>query len=75
MSMPQSEETHQSLLAKIPQATGRDVASWLQSLEQGPALLRFEERVSWLRDEHNLPHGYARAIVHEHDKPRAASRA
>jgi len=75
MSMPQSEETHQSLLAKIPEATGRDVASWLHSLEQGPALLRFEERVNWLRDEHNLPHGYARAIVHEHDKRRAASRA
>jgi hypothetical protein len=75
MSMPHSEETHQSLLARIPEATGRDLPDWLSSLEQGPALLRFEERVNWLRDEHNLPHGYARAIVHEHDKRRAASRA
>ena len=41
MSMPQSEETHQSLLAKIPEATGRDLPSWLASLEQGPTLLRF----------------------------------
>jgi hypothetical protein len=71
MSMPQSEETHQSLLAKIPEATGRDVASWLHSLEQGPALLRFEERVNWLRDEYNLSHGHATAIVHEHDLRRA----
>lgn len=75
MSMPQSEETHQSLLAKIPQATGRDLSSWLASLEQGPTLLRFEERVNWLKSEHDLPHGYARAIVHEHDKRRAASRS
>ncbi|MDQ1684952.1 MAG: hypothetical protein QOC82_1689 [Frankiaceae bacterium] len=74
MSMPHSEETHQSLLARIPEATGRDLPSWLSSLEDGPGLLRFEERVNWLRAEHNLPHGYARAIVHEHDKRRAASR-
>ena len=71
MSMPQSEETHQSLLAKIPE----DLSSWLASLEQGPTLLRFEERVNWLRHEHDLPHGYARAIVHEHDKRRAAARS
>jgi len=75
MSMPQSEETHKSLLAKIPDATGRDLSSWLESLEHGPTLLRFEERVNWLKAEHDLPHGYARAIVHEYDKRRAASRA
>ena len=27
----------------------------------------FDERVTWLQDEHALPHGYASAIVHEHD--------
>ena len=74
MSMPQSEETHQSLLARIPQVTGRDVPTWLECLSAGPGLLRFEERVNWLADEHDLPHGYARAIVHEHDKRRAAVR-
>ena len=74
MSMPQSEVTHQSLLARIPDVTGRDVRTWLGCLDDGPTLLRFEERVTWLRDEHDIPHGYARAIVHEHDKRRAASR-
>lgn len=74
MSMPQSEDTHQSLLARIPQATGRDVTFWLECLEDGPGLLRFEERVNWLRDVHELPYGYARAIVHEHDLRRAAAR-
>jgi hypothetical protein len=72
MSMPHSEETHQSLLARIPEATGRDLSAWFGCLNDGPGLLRFDERVSWLRDEHDIPHGYARAIVHEHDKRRAA---
>ena len=75
MSMPHSAETHQSLLARIPEATGRELSSWFAALNDGPALLRFEERVNWLADEHGLPHGYARAIVHEHDKRRAAARS
>lgn len=75
MSMPQSESTHQSLLARIPTATGRDLRTWLGCLDDGPGLLRFDERVDWLRDEHGIPHGYARAIVHEHDKRRAAARS
>ncbi|MBV9484894.1 MAG: DUF4287 domain-containing protein [Frankiaceae bacterium] len=75
MSMPHSEDTHQSLLARIPEATGRDLPSWFACLEDGPGLPRFDERVTWLRDEHSLPHGYARAIVHEHDKRRAANRS
>lgn len=70
MSLPHSDETHQSLLARIPDVTGRDLQTWLRALEDGPALLRFEERVNWLQDEHELPHGYARAIVHEHEKRR-----
>lgn len=73
--MPRSDETHQSLLARIPDATGRDLSAWYATLEDGPALLRFEERVGWLRDEHNLPHAYAQAIVHEHDRRRSAMRA
>jgi hypothetical protein len=75
MSMPHSEDTHQSLLARIPQATGRDLPSWLRRIDAGPTLLRFDERVTWLRDEHSLPHSYARAIVYEHDKRRAANRS
>lgn len=75
MSMPQSEDTHQSLLERIPGATGRDLPAWFGCLDAGPALLRFDERVTWLRDEHDLPHGYARAIVREHDLRRAATRS
>jgi hypothetical protein len=75
MSMPHSAETHQSLLARIPEVTGREVSSWLTCLDDGPPLLRVDERVNWLADEHGLPHGYARAIVHEHDRRRAASRS
>lgn len=75
MSLPHSDETHQSLVARIPEVTGRQLPEWFHEIDSGPALLRFDERVSWLRDEHALPHGFARAIVHEHDKHRAAARA
>ncbi len=71
MSLHHSDETHQQLVAKVPQVTGRDMPEWFRTLEDGPSLLRFEERVNWLRDEHGLPHGHATAIVHEHDLQRA----
>ena len=59
----------------MPQATGRDLPEWFRTLDEGPGLLRFDERVNWLRDEHNLSHGHATAIVHEHDKRREAPAA
>ncbi|MDK1475779.1 DUF4287 domain-containing protein [Streptomyces sp. 549] len=67
MSQDFSDETHQNLLSRIPQCTGRPVSDWLQAVDDGPAFFRFEERVSWLRGEHNLAYGHAKAIVHEHD--------
>lgn len=71
MSLHHSEETHQQLVARIPGATGRELPEWFRELEDGPGLVRFEERVNWLRDEHGLSHGHATAIVHEHDMIRA----
>ena len=70
MSQIHSEETHQSLLARIPAVTGRQLPQWFEALERGPSLLRFDERVNWLADEHGISHGYARAIVHEHERRR-----
>ena len=69
--MNHSEDTHQQLLARIPTVTGRELSEWYEALEAGPGLLRFEERVNWLRDEHDLAHGHASAIVHEHDRRRS----
>jgi len=69
-----SEETHQSLLARIPEVTGHQLPHWFECLDNGPALLRVDERVSWLRTEHDLSYGYANALVHEHEVRRAASR-
>ena len=66
-----SAETHAELVSRIPDSTGRDMASWLSAVDNGPTLLRFEERVQWMRDEHDLPLGYANAIVHEYDLARA----
>ncbi len=74
MSLHHSEATHQQLLDRVPQATGRGMPEWFKALEDGPALLRFDERVNWLRDEHGISHGHASAIVHEHDLRRGARR-
>ncbi len=65
-----SLETHHNLVAKIPAVTGRHLPEWFKALEEGPAFLRFEDRVHWLREEHGLSHGHATAIIHEHDKLR-----
>lgn len=75
MSLHHSEETHQQLVARIAATTGRPLQAWFETLEEGPTLSRFDERVNWLRDEHGLAHGQATAIVHEHDRMRAARRA
>jgi Domain of unknown function (DUF4287) len=67
MSLNHSEATHQQLIERVPQVTGRGLSEWFKALEDGPGLLRFDERVNWLRDEHGIAHGHATAIVHEHD--------
>jgi hypothetical protein len=74
MSLHHSEATHQQLLERVPQVTGRDLPHWFECLENGPGLLRFDERVNWLRDEHGLAQGHDSAIVHEHDLRRGARR-
>ncbi len=66
MSLHHSEETHQLLVSRVPEATGRSLHEWFGQIEDGPGLLRFDERVHWLREEYGLSHGHATAIVHEH---------
>jgi len=75
MGVHHSEETHANLVARVPQATGRDMNTWLHVVEDGPSFTRFEERVHWLQDEHSISHGMAVAIVHEYDMQRAARRS
>lgn len=70
MSLNHSPETHSKLIARVPKVTGRDLPEWFRALDNGPAFLRCEERAHWLADEHGLSHGYARAIVHEHERNR-----
>ncbi|MGW6354970.1 DUF4287 domain-containing protein [Streptomyces sp. NPDC055092] len=74
MSQVFSQETHQNLLARIPHCTGREISDWLHTVEEGPSFLRFEDKVSWLRGEHDLAYGHAKAIIHEYDLRRAARR-
>lgn len=70
MTLNHSMEIHNGVLQRVHEITGRQIPEWFATLDEGPALLRFEDRVSWLRGEHDMPLGYAQAIVHEHDKRR-----
>jgi hypothetical protein len=74
MSVHHSEETYDNLVARLPQATGRDVKEWCQLVEDGPAFTRQDEKVHWLQDEYGIAHSYAKAIIHECDRVRAARR-
>ncbi|CUU58710.1 hypothetical protein CcI49_23755 [Frankia sp. CcI49] len=67
-----SPQTHRGLIDRMPKATGHDLRHWLACLNEGPGLLRFSERVGWLRDIHGVPHRYAAAVVHEADLRRHA---
>ena len=71
MALNHSEETHANLLAKVPEVTGRDTKAWFQTLDDGPSLTRFDERVRWLQDEYEISHGMATTIVHESDLQKA----
>jgi hypothetical protein len=71
MGLHHSEQTHQLLVARVPEATGRPLSEWFNQLDDGPGLLRFDDRVRWLSDEYGISHGHATAIVHEHDLMRA----
>jgi hypothetical protein len=70
MSLSHSPETHTKLLARIPAVTGRDLPEWFETIDNGPSFLRCAERSHWLADEHGISHGYATAIVREHERTR-----
>ncbi|MET9854893.1 DUF4287 domain-containing protein [Streptomyces sp. NPDC006450] len=72
MSVEFSEQTHRNMIDRIPQTTGRDLSDWLRAVDDGPSLVRFEEKVSWLLGAHELSYGQAKAIIHEYDLRRAA---
>ncbi|MEO3793478.1 DUF4287 domain-containing protein [Nonomuraea sp. B10E15] len=70
MSLNHSPETQTKLIARVPTITGRELPEWFQAIDNGPSFLRCDERANWLADEHGLTHGYAAAIVHEHERHR-----
>lgn len=67
-----SPNLHQSIIARIPLVTGRDLNDWFSILESGPAFLRREERAHWVADECGISVGFAYAIVHEYELRRRA---
>ncbi len=67
MSLTHSPEMHKNLIARVARVTGSDLREWFRRLDSGPSFMRCAERATWLADEHNLPHSYASAIVHEYE--------
>ena len=72
MGSNHSEDTHRNLLERVQKVTGRELTDWFHAIEEGPSFSRLDERVNWLSNEHAVPHGFATAIVREHEKRRAA---
>ncbi|GII88837.1 hypothetical protein Ssi03_68270 [Sphaerisporangium siamense] len=70
MSLNHSLEMQNKLIARVPDITGRALPEWFQAIDNGPSFLRCDERANWLADEHGLTHGYAAAIVIEHERQR-----
>ena len=55
MTLHHSEETHQLLVDRVPDATGKPMKEWFAVVDEGPAFARFDDRVNWLRDEQRFP--------------------
>ncbi|MFC4058434.1 DUF4287 domain-containing protein [Planomonospora corallina] len=70
MPLNHSMDTHHKLIARVPDITGRALPEWFKALDNGPSFLRCDERANWLAAEHGMTHGYAAAIVHEHERHR-----
>lgn len=70
MSLNHSQELQTKLIARVPAITGRELPEWFRAIDNGPSFLRCEERANWLAEEHGLSHGYAAAIVREHERHR-----
>ena len=70
MSLNHSPELQTQLIARVPSITGRELPEWFLAIDDGPSFLRCDERANWLADEHGLTHGFAAAIVREHERHR-----
>jgi Domain of unknown function (DUF4287) len=70
MPLNHSLETQNKLIARVTSITGRELPEWFEAIDNGPSFLRCEERANWLVEEHGLSHGYAAAIVLEHERRR-----
>lgn len=61
--MPKSPESmFTTMLAKLPEKTGRPLEEWVPLLQAQPLHTR-KERIAWLQQQHGLTGGYARVIT------------
>lgn len=70
MSTPEEQEA--TMIAKLPETTGRSLDAWKQELETRK-LTAHGQIVAMLKQEHGVTHGYANLIAHKFLKSDAGS--
>jgi hypothetical protein len=65
MATKSPEEMAKSMLANVPEKTGRALEEWFGVLEKA-GLEKHGEMVKLLKTEHSVTHGFANLIVHEY---------
>lgn len=64
--MPKSpEEMAQSMIANMPEKTGKPLESWL-TIASVSGLQKHGEIVKYLKSEHGMTHGFANLVAHKH---------
>lgn len=69
MSTP--EEMAASMIANLPEKTGKDLAAWVEIVKRS-GREKHGEIVKHLKAEHGVSHGYANLIAHEAKRSAAA---
>jgi len=50
--------------AAIEKKYGKPIDEWMQIIASAP-LIKYMDRVNWLKTEHGVGHGHAMALVHK----------
>lgn len=59
------EKMFETMLANLPEKTGKSLDAWLRAIAKS-RLSKHGEIVKWLKTEHGITHGFANLIAHKH---------
>lgn len=58
------DKAWESMLRNLEAKTGKSIAQWIEIINAQP-FTRTSEKVSWLKKEHHLTHGYAGLVIYQ----------